>query len=240
MPISPGEYAAIQKQFESMISRSTKIQELAEGQLPWQNLQNIVSQNWKIVYNFPTYLEHIANRINKFIPDNRLRRLLMPILEKDIREEIGHRELWRYWALESNVRLSRFGFNPQMKALHEYLLECVMKLPTPHAIGSLNVGIEGTVGVLVSLVYEGIIKIHQKNNNGKKLTNKGAAWLNVHLEHDFDKHPVQGLKFIHLLKPADPEYEKIIGHIMQASKLFVRAFDEACTVPYKPRTIFRL
>lgn len=233
MSIGFGEYAPIQKEFEALIARSAKIRELAEGQLPWQNLQSIISQNWLIVYKFPIYLEHIANRIDKFVPNARLRRLLMPILKTDIQEEIGHRELWRFWALESNVRLSKFGFNPEMKALHKYLLECVKKLPTPHAIGSLNVGIEGTVGVLVSLVYEGIMKIHQKQN-GKILSNKGAGWLNVHLEHDFDKHPTQGLKFIHLLvKPNDPEYEKIIGHIMRSSELFVRAFDEACRVPYK-------
>ena len=149
------------------------------------------------------------------------------MLLKDKKAEIGHRSLWKEWAKDSGVELDE-RFSQAIEALHSYLLVDLEKHTIVKAVGDLNIGIEGTVGVLIQGTYEGIMKI---SNNGlrRNLTKIGRGWLDVHREHDFAEHPINGLTFIklclHDLPDKNAQYQRALSSIIGTSELFVKVLD---------------
>ena len=232
------EYSTIQSAYDKILNTFPYTDELAKGKLPWANLQNLISQYWLVVGNFPVYLKNLANKAElEKIKNSQYSgqyNAALDWLGESIPEEKQHRELWEWWAKESDVSLGGANYVPEMVALHKHLMEISSSeyVPFVQAIGQVSVGIEGATGILIKRVYDKILIVHELAN-GKKLSARGKMWLEVHYKEDLDKHPVEALHFVRSFMQSQEQYQKIVNEILRTVELYYSAFNAAASRPYE-------
>jgi pyrroloquinoline quinone (PQQ) biosynthesis protein C len=224
------EYAELQRFYETLLDGSEVATALESGTLPHSKVQNIIHQYWQIVSSFPDYLGILSERM---ATGNRLEKAAKTWVDMNITEEGNHKEMWYRLAEESGVsRESLDGLIPNnaIKTLHERLVYSAKESEIPYALGDISVAIEGITGVATRRFHKGILRIHE-SSMGKSLSESGGAWLDVHDELDYDKHPLQAFGLITRLHS---DCKQVLDSVRNVARLYVAALDVSGSQPYKP------
>jgi pyrroloquinoline quinone (PQQ) biosynthesis protein C len=159
--------------------------EVARGGLSVQQCRAWVSQQYRYVHQFPTWLGMLLRKVD----DQDCRNALLA----NLYEERTHPGLWMRFATAwgaSEQEVQTTELCPEMQALNDYLGLLSFDGDAAECAAALCVALEGISKNIIELVGPALFK-HYHGRDGVKLDKSATAWLTVHSDVD-PKHGHEG------------------------------------------------